>query len=294
MERQITVVSGLAGSGKSVAIRALEDAGWYCIDNLPVSLMSSFLVELANGGVPHTHIALALDSRDSTLPQAFPQLISALEAHAHISVLFLEAREEVLVARFRETRRLHPLTFSPHRALGHQDLLSAIQEDRRLLGPIRPLATQIIDTSELSAPTLRQMLTQMVGPKSGHGESLMLKLMSFGFKYGVPADINIVLDARCFPNPHYVAHLKAHTGQHPAVKDFVLKETSVATFIQKTYELILFLYPLYQQEGKHYCGVGIGCTGGKHRSVAIVEALGEALSPHIPHLTLAHCHMANE
>lgn len=293
-ERRLTVISGLAGSGKSVAIRALEDLGWYCIDNLPTSLIPNLLSDFSTRKIPYSHVALALDSRDPELPPKFSLLRKEFEATAPTEILFFEARDEILVKRFRETRRLHPLTYASLNNVSQtRSLLDAIRKDRQILVNVRTAASKIVDTSDMTSHYLKQFLTQFLAP-TGLKMELLLKVMSFGFKHGIPADLDMVFDARCFRNPHYDPVLRPMTGLDEQVKNFVLQESGVSGFIEHIFNFLNNMYPNYSSEGKRYLGVGIGCTGGKHRSVAIAEELGRRLTQVLPSVCIEHRHVGLE
>jgi len=292
---QIIVVSGMAGSGKSVALRALEDLGFHCVDNLPALLLSGFIDSYASQQFHAPLVALALDARDRTMPAALLECWDKLNAASAVELLFLEAREDVLLNRFRETRRIHPLSGEQqgNQRLKAQTLAQAISLDAEILRPVRSLATRVIDTTKISSQMLRQMILHDYAPSAEHLE-MAVQLVSFGFKHGAPADLDTLFDVRCFPNPHYISELRPLTGLNDKVSEFVLKEPKVLEFIEKTYDLLSFLIPLYRSEGKRYFSVGIGCTGGKHRSVAIVEALGKRLRTILPTLKIEHRHFDKE
>ncbi|MEN9529419.1 MAG: hypothetical protein RI932_1292 [Pseudomonadota bacterium] len=295
-QTRIVVVTGMAGSGKSVALRALEDLGFHCVDNLPALLLPQFLEACAAGEMHSRHVALALDARDRSMPTALLSCWDRLNQIAQVDMLFLEARSEVLLNRFRETRRSHPLsnTISGDEENQAADTLSsAIELDAEILEPVRKCATRVIDSSTMSSQMLRQIIFHDYAPSTKHLE-LGVLLVSFGFKHGTPADLDSLFDVRCFPNPHYNDTLRPLTGLDAKVSEFVLSDPNVAIFVDKVSELLNFLVPLYKAEGKRYLGVGIGCTGGKHRSVAIVEALGKRLRPLIPTLKIEHRHFDRE
>lgn len=293
---KIIIVSGMAGSGKSVALRALEDLGFHCVDNLPALLLPGFIEACANHQFHAPLVALALDSRDRTVPSALLQNWSSLKAlSSDVELIFLEAGDNILHRRFRETRRIHPLsnaTFSLNDVRA-ESLAQAISLDAEILEPVRSLATRVVDTSQISSQMLRQMILHDYAPLADHNE-LSFLLVSFGFKYGTPVDLDTFFDVRCFPNPHYFPELRPLTGLDDSVAGFVLNDSRVSLFIDKVSDLLNFLIPLYKTEGKRYLAVGIGCTGGKHRSVAIVESLGKRLKPLLPNLRIEHRHFDRE
>lgn len=295
MPEKVIVVTGMAGSGKSVALRALEDLGFHCVDNLPAQLLPQFLDACQKSQFHSKSIALALDARDRSMPAAligcWPQLMTMTSTE----MLFLEASCDVLVNRFRETRRSHPLSQSTTNELQltPKGLLDAIELDAEILEPVRKIATRVIDTSRISSQTLRQMITHDYAPELEH-QLMALMLVSFGFKHGVPSDLDTVFDVRCLPNPHYEKELRPLTGLDAMVRDFVLSNDKSLELVKKLNELLEFLIPMYQAEGKRYLTVGIGCTGGKHRSVSVVEALGERLRLFVPTLRIEHRNIDRE
>lgn len=291
--RKLVVVTGLAGSGKTIAIRALEDLGYSCIDNLPSGLFDAFVDALASNGFDAQLIGLALDSRDPSIPTKFVAKYDELQKLCDMEILFLEARHDVVLKRFRETRRLHPLSRNAAFEGDARSLNAAIDLDTTLLAPLHGLATRIVDTSEMTAQYLRQLVRHEYAPSARSGD-IQVNLISFGFKYGIPQDVETIFDVRCFANPHYVDALRPLTGLSGAVKDYVFADANVAPFIERVSDLLKFLYPLYRTEGKRYLGIGIGCTGGKHRSVAIVEELSRRLAPEMPAVTVEHRHFDRE
>ncbi len=276
MGARLVVVSGMAGAGKTVAVDALEDLGFYCIDNLPAVLLDSFVENLLGGKFLSGKVAIALDSRDPDVPVAFERLYDRLASNVHVDVLFLEALEDVLVKRFRETRRAHPLNLVSGSA-SPQTLLEAIKLDTQILSPIRNRAKKIVDTSEMTAHYLRSLVRQAFAADAVLQSELRLNIVSFGFKYGIPKDVETTFDVRCFKNPYYEESLRRLTGFSREVQEFVFADKNVDEFINKVFDFLSFMYPLYRSEGKSYFSVGIGCTGGKHRSVAIVERLTQKL-----------------
>lgn len=292
---KIVVVTGMAGSGKSVALRALEDLGFHCVDNLPALLLPQFIDACRTKRIHSQYLALALDARDRSMPQALLGCWASLNEIAQVEVLFMDATADVLLNRFRETRRSHPLTTpkTDHPNTDASTLANAIELDAEILEPVRKLATRVIDSSQISSQMLRQMIFHEFAPATENWQ-LEILLVSFGFKYGTPADLDTIFDARCFPNPHYEKHLRPLTGLDKKVAEYVFEDTNACIFLEKIAELIDFLIPLYRSEGKRYLGIGIGCTGGKHRSVAIVEALYKRLRPKLPSLKIEHRHFDRE
>lgn len=263
--KTILVVTGLSGSGKSTAIRALEDAGWFCIDNLPAPL----LLKVTELGGAKNRLAFGIDAREgSYLKEAPEALDEARRAGHHVDVLFLDSSDEALTRRYSETRRRHPLADKGGVAEG-------IARERALLEPLREHAEHVLDTSSMTVHELRrQVMARFSANPTGQ---LAVTVMSFGFKYGVPSNADLVFDVRFLPNPFFVPELKAFTGKEPRVAHFVLDRPDAWEFLDRVFELMAFLVPRYQKEGKTYLTVAIGCTGGKHRSVAIAQALTERL-----------------
>jgi UPF0042 nucleotide-binding protein len=274
-QARLVVVSGLAGAGKTVVVDALEDLGFYCIDNLPGLLLEPFVDNLLASRFRSRRIAVALDSRDPDAPPAFEQLYEKLAAHCRLAIVFLEANDDVILRRFRETRRTHPLNLEGEHP--PETLAEAIRLDVEILEPIRRRAMRVIDTSEMSAHYLRSLVRQTFASDADRAGELRVNLLSFGFKHGVPKDVETIFDVRCFSNPYYIEGLKKLTGLDVPVKEYVFSDARVEVFVSKIFDLLTFLHPLYLAEGKNYLGVGIGCTGGKHRSVAIVEKLAAIL-----------------
>lgn len=265
--KQIVVITGMSGSGKSTAIRALEDAGFFCIDNLPVLLLPK-LTELAGGG----HIermALVVDVREGVFLKDAPRMLAEVRRAGHqVEVLFLDSSDDSLIRRFSETRRRHPLAPTGTVAEG-------IKAEREELRDLRELADQVIDSSALNVHDLKRMVQARFSPEPAAGPSL--SIMSFGYRYGVPPQADLVLDVRFLPNPYFVPELKGLTGKVPKVSAYVLDREETQQFLEKVVDLCRFLFPRYQKEGKAYLTVALGCTGGKHRSVAIAAELTKRL-----------------
>ncbi|MCP3100565.1 RNase adapter RapZ [Myxococcus sp. K15C18031901] len=264
----MVVITGMSGSGKSTAIRALEDAGFFCIDNLPVLLLPK-LTELAGGG----HIermALVMDVREGVFLKEAPRILDELRrAGHHVEVLFLDSSDDSLIRRFSETRRRHPLAPNGTVAEG-------IKAEREELRDLREIADQVIDSSVLNVHDLKRMVQARFSPEPAAGPSL--SVMSFGYRYGVPPQADLVLDVRFLPNPYFVPELKGLTGKVPKVAAYVLDREETQQFLEKVVDLCRFLFPRYQKEGKAYLTVALGCTGGKHRSVAIAAELTRRLT----------------
>lgn len=267
------VLTGLSGSGKSQAIRALEDLGYYCVDNLPVALLP-VMSELAERQAERTRVAVVMDIREPRFVRDFPRVYRRLKANRQLApatrLIFLEADQRELVKRFSETRRPHPL--APDRPV-----IEGITEERESLRQIRGMADKVIDTSQLNVHELRQQLRELVSGRK-HASKLVLTFLSFGFQNGPPAEADLVFDLRFLKNPHWVPALRPKTGKHPAVAAYIRRQPTARTAIKKLTSLLRWMVPLYVQEGKSYLTVAIGCTGGKHRSVYVAEALKRELS----------------
>ncbi|MCY4078116.1 MAG: RNase adapter RapZ [Acidobacteria bacterium] len=266
---RFVVVTGLSGAGKSQAIRALEDLGYLCVDNLPTALLPAFAdltVRSAGSASGVGASAAVLDVRDPSFLAAFPAALGRLRERADLRtvVLFIEASDEALVRRYSETRRPHPL--APDRSV-----LEGILEERTRLEAIKGGADRVINTSDLTVHELRAVFTELF--RGGATARLVVTLISFGYKHGVPLESDLLFDVRFLPNPHFVPHLRPRTGVDPEVQRYVGGRDAARDFLTRVTELLRFLLPQYAGEGKTYLTIGIGCTGGRHRSVAIVERL---------------------
>lgn len=267
---RFVIITGLSGAGKSQAVKSFEDLGYFCIDNLPPLLLPKFAELAIQSGGKINKIALVSDIRGG---QFFASLSEALheleETGLDYEILFLEADDNILIRRFKETRRRHPLA-----DLG--SIAEGIQAERRMLAEIRGKADKIIDTSELTPQQLKEEITSLYAPGSEQ-ENILITLVAFGFKYGIPLDADMVLDVRFLPNPHYVENLRSLTGNDRDVQDYVWKWSITHKFFQKLVDLVEFLIPCYIKEGKPQLVIAIGCTGGKHRSVVLVRELEKIL-----------------
>ncbi|MFO0725190.1 MAG: RNase adapter RapZ [Myxococcota bacterium] len=267
---RIVVVTGLSGSGKSVAIRALEDAGYYAIDNLPIALFDK-LIELSTFGKDElAKLALVVDTRDVQGLGLMPSAIQSAREQGHeVEVVFLDASDAAIERRFSETRRRHPLDEGA-------TIKEAIEHDRALLEPLRAAATRIIDTSTMSIHELRREVTKLVsgGPQA---IPLGITVVSFGYRQGVPNEADLVFDVRFLPNPFFVESLRALTGEDEACASYVLERPESQAFLGLLYPMLKFLLPQYEFEGKAYLTIAFGCTGGQHRSVAIARTVADWL-----------------
>jgi RNase adapter protein RapZ len=262
----IVVITGLSGSGKSVAIRALEDSGFFCIDNLPVVLVPKF-IELCQGyGEGIQRIALGIDLREGRFFRSWPDALAQLRGTGHrVEVVFLDATDEVLLRRFSETRRPHPLADGG-------SVQEGIARERKALEGMREVADKIIDTTNFNVRELKQEVEQSYGQLSS-SHRMTLFLTSFGYKYGIPHDTDIILDVRFLTNPFFVDELRPKSGLEPEVRDFVMKREETLGFLDRCYALLEFILPQYVREGKTTLTIALGCTGGRHRSVVLVEEL---------------------
>lgn len=267
---KLVIITGMSGAGKTIAVQSLEDLGFFCVDNLPPVLIPKFaeLIEQSNGKIGN--VALVIDLRGREFFTALSESLAYIKEHYTISceILFLDATDAVLVQRYKESRRRHPL--APEGMP-----LEGIRNERRLLEDLKGWATQVIDTSILKPAHLKERIISHF--TNLEQNSLSINVTSFGFKYGIPIDADLIYDVRFLPNPHYVEHLRPNTGQNQDVYDYVMKWPDTQQFLNKLLDMLQFLIPLYRKEGKSQVVIGIGCTGGKHRSVAISEYLGRML-----------------
>ena len=286
---RFVVLTGLSGSGKSQAIRALEDLGYFCVDNLPVTLLPMLAQLTLRAGSEISRAAVVVDVREGRMLAEFPKTYRRLKAMRNLNpvLIFLEAKEPTLVRRFSETRRPHPL--APDRSA-----MEGIREEQKAMRPIRKMADHVVDTSEMTVHELRHAFTGVAGGLAPDGQ-LVVTILSFGFKHGIPVDSDLLFDVRFLPNPHFVPELRPHTGRDDQVVKFLDRSGATHEFLDHTLNLLKFLVPQYVHEGKTYLTIGIGCTGGRHRSVAIAEALRKGLGG-IPgvRLRVKHRDIANE
>ena len=269
-QRRMVIVTGLSGSGRSAALKAFEDMGYYCVDNLPLVLLSAFS-EFARGSKEAARSAIGIDIREKDFPVRFPALYGDLKAgDSAVELLFLDASDQTLVRRFSETRRPHPL------ARGTTPLLDGIRTERTALGEVKKLADRIIDTSDYTVHDLRQAIERRYAEDDA-GRSMVITLVTFGYKYGMPYDLDLMFDLRFLPNPHFVPGLREHTGEDQRVREYVTAKADAAEFISRLEEFLEYLLPRYRREGKSYLTIGFGCTGGRHRSVAVALVIAEQL-----------------
>ena len=276
---EFLVVAGLSGAGRSTAAATLEDLGWFVIDNLPAALVPK-VVELAGRpGSENERVALVI-GRGGGEQGDVPGILDSLRVSRNrVRVLFLDAPDDVLVRRFEGTRRRHPM--------GSRGVEESIGEERKLLAPLRDLADIVLDTGELNPNQLRTRILELFGGE-GEGSGMQTSILSFGYKHGIPLDVDLLFDCRFLPNPYWSEDLRGLSGLDPAVRDFVMAQPETPEFLAKLDELLAMLFPGFVREGRSYLTVAVGCTGGRHRSVAVAEALGERLAAHGIATTVFH------
>ena len=263
---RFVIVTGMSGGGKSTALKMLEDAGYYCVDNLPVSLIEKFVELLSMPGNEIEHVALGLDVRAGQAFEEVTVLLQKLRNEGYaFEILFMEASDTVLIKRYKESRRLHPMEPKGR-------IEDGVKKERAVLEDIREQADYVIDTSSLLTRELKAGL-ERIFVQGEEYNSLMINIMSFGFKHGIPADVDLVFDVRFLPNPYYIEELKMKTGNDKEVQDFVMSYEESHIFLEKLTDMLKFLIPNYINEGKYRLVVAIGCTGGKHRSVTLANEL---------------------
>ena len=268
---QIVVITGMSGSGKSTALRALEDLGFFCVDNLPIVLLPKFLNIQSDPSKMISKVAMVMDLREQGFLEKYPRIFKRLREQGYvIEILFLDAGDEALLHRFSETRRSHPLAVKG-------SIMEGIAMERQKLAPLKLMADRIIDSTSSNVHQLKDVI-QRIFLSPGSEKRLIVHVTSFGYRYGIPVDADIVLDVRFLPNPYFVDSLKKHDGHHPAVRDYILASDEGRRFIEKLFALMSFLLPLYEKEGKVQLHIALGCTGGKHRSVAMANELAAYFS----------------
>lgn len=267
---RIVIVTGISGAGKSTALKMLEDVGYFCVDNLPVPLLPKFMEMLILPGSEYTKVALGIDIRSSL---KFAQLQESLEKlrekGVKFEILFLDASDQALIKRYKETRRSHPLA-------GESRVDKGIDEERKRLVFLKQQADYIIDTSQMLTRELRSEIHKIFVENKNY-KNLYVTILSFGFKYGIPGDADLVFDVRFLPNPYYITELRPMSGNDAPVRDYVMNSETARTFLDKLTDMVQFLIPNYVAEGKNQLVIAIGCTGGKHRSVTLANALYYAL-----------------
>lgn len=267
MDIDFLIITGISGAGKSQTIKCLEDMGFFCVDNLPVLLLTKFADLCIEVGGRLRRVALGIDIREGQFLSELSQALAELRQRSFsYRIIFLDAREEVLVRRFSETRRRHPLG---------QDILAGIREERRRLEKLKGESDRIIDTTDFTITGLKELISRIIPLKKV--EEINIQVVSFGYKFGLPPDVDIVMDVRFLPNPNYVPRLQKLTGNQPAVKRYLLAHPLTRRFLQRFQSFLSFLIPHYVKEGKCYLTIGIGCTGGHHRSVFIANQIEQFL-----------------
>ena len=266
-KRRIFIITGMSGAGKSQALKMFGDLGFYCVDNLPLALFENFISYVRENETLQ-NIALGIDIREGDRLREMPKLLNAMAKNDFsVKVVFLDASEECLIRRFSETKHKHPI---------HKKLAVAIEHEREVLSPIRTMADKVIDTSDLKLGELKEKLSSLITLK--RAGDMQISVMSFGFKYGIPKDCDIVMDVRFLPNPYYVKDLKEKTGLDKPVQDYIMSFPDAQEFATRFADLIKYLIPKYITEGKSYLTIAMGCTGGKHRSVFMAHQLAAYLN----------------
>jgi RNase adapter protein RapZ len=281
----VLIITGLSGSGKTTVLRALEDSGYFCVDNLPLSLLPAFLEEFSRSSQNSPKVALVMDVRTAGFVQNYSQMCRSLQDQGYrLHLLFLDADERVLLRRFSQTRRQHPLA-------DHDSIVRALRQERESLREVRQMAHRILDTSLYNPHQLRKMILDEYSDVEPR-QRMLLHLISFSYKNGIPAEADLVMDVRFLPNPYFIEALKPLTGNEPRVREFVLGQEETLDFLNRFYGFLDYLLPRFQREGKTHLTLAIGCTGGQHRSVVIANVLGEHLSQVNLPFTLTHRDLA--
>jgi UPF0042 nucleotide-binding protein len=276
---ELVIITGMSGSGKASVLKAFEDLGFYCVDNLPVGLIPRF-AELAGQSSEIERTALVVDVREGRQLEELPAIVKSVRRMIATRVIFLEASDSVILRRYSETRRPHPLGT-------HTSVKTSLAAERRHLRPIRALADLVIDTSKFNVHELRAHITDLF-QKKGDGKNILVSCVSFGFKHGVPDDADLIFDVRFLPNPHFVPEFRPLTGRHPKVAKYIRSFPQTAEFIQRISDLLVYLLPHYVHEGKSYLTIAFGCTGGQHRSVMIAEQVAKHLKQAGYRLKIVH------
>lgn len=260
----VVIITGLSGSGKSTALRALEDIGFFCVDNLPVVLLPKFLSLTTQSSPDVKQVAMVMDLRQKSFLEKYQRIFERLkEKGFKIEILFLEASEDSLLRRFSETRRSHPLS-----AKG--SITEGVKAEVEKLSQLRQMADKIIDTTATNVHQLKDAVQRQFLPSAGK-KKMIINVMSFGYRYGLPADADLAIDVRFLPNPYYIESLKNYDGHHPDVENYVLNNPECREFMKKSFDILNFIIPLYEKEGKARLNIAFGCTGGKHRSVVVAN-----------------------
>jgi UPF0042 nucleotide-binding protein len=285
--KQFVLITGMSGSGKGSVLKAFEDLGYQCVDNLPIDLIARFAETCQRGASRMQRAAVVVDIREGAALSQLPTVYQDLRnSHLNLSLVFLEASDKALIRRFEETRRPHPLG-------SELPVREGIRLERSLLKPMRQLADVTIDTTRMNVHELRELIQRRFGGISAR-RAILVSVVSFGFRFGVPADANLVFDARFLPNPNYIPRLKSKTGRDAVVQRYMDSFPSTREFMKHLMSLIFYLLPHYMQEGKSYLTIAIGCTGGRHRSVVIAEKVGHALAGEGYKTRVSHRDIGNE
>ncbi|MGA8073971.1 MAG: RNase adapter RapZ [Candidatus Acidiferrales bacterium] len=267
--RQLVIVTGLSGSGKGSVLNTLEDLGYYCVDNLPVSFIPTFSELYVQGGGEIERAALGVDAREGEQLEKLPEIFRKLSKETHVTLVFVEASDDVLMRRFSETRRPHPVG-------RNLPVREGIREERRKMAPIRRLADVIIDTTKFNVHELQHIVAEQF--QNPDLKPLVVSVVSFGFRHGIPTDADLVFDVRFLPNPHFVPKLRPFSGKDPRVARYIRSFSQTKVFLKKIEGLLTYLIPHYIAEGKSYLTIAFGCTGGRHRSVMMAEVIRRALA----------------
>ncbi|MBU1186234.1 MAG: RNase adapter RapZ [Acidobacteria bacterium] len=267
-EDRFLIITGQSGSGKSCVSRFLEDLGYYCIDNLPVKLIPTLVDLWSRREVEIDKVALVIDIRESSFVQKFPAVLEEIKTKVNPTILFLEASDKALIKRFSESRRPHPLS-------SQKSMAEVIAAERESLADIKGMADEVIDTTESTVSQLKEILTERFSGRKG--QPMRVVVVSFGYKYGLPLDSDLVFDARCLPNPFYIDRLREKTGMMRSVRNYVLKFEETAAFLEAIQAFIDYMMPCFVKEGKSHVTISIGCTGGRHRSVVLSDVIHKHL-----------------
>jgi len=268
-QHELVIISGMSGAGKASALKTFEDLGYYCVDNLPVGLITKF-AELVLDSLEIERAALVVDIREGARLDKLPQILASLRRLLKTTFIFLEAHEEALLRRYSETRRPHPLG-------RNSSVRASLAAERRRLQPVKAQADLVVDTTKFNVHELRAMLTERF-QRGNHDKNILISCVSFGYREGVPEDADLVFDVRFLPNPHFIPKFRPFTGRHAAVAKYIRSFPQTREFIRKISELLVYLIPHYIEEGKSYLTIAFGCTGGKHRSVMIAEDVQKRLA----------------
>jgi RNase adapter protein RapZ len=284
---RIIIVTGRSGSGKSTALAALEDAGFYCVDNMPVALLPKFVEQPFEGAGKIAGFAFVMDLREKAFLSAYPAVLDTLRGRGYrFEILFLEANEKTLLQRYSQTRRPHPLA-------REGSLRAGLRAEKEKLSDLRRTADRVIDTSDCTVHELKSILVSLA-QKGADLAPMRIQVLSFGFKYGAPPEADLVMDVRFLPNPFFVPDLRPLDGESEAIQSYVLDPEPTRLFLEKFFDLLDYLIPLYKKEGKAYLTIAVGCTGGRHRSVAIARRLFEHLLVTEGHVELSHRDISEE